>query len=104
MWGLTALITIILAFCSYYLLFMGKNLISKMRFLLQIIMPVVDGLAIAYISSPILNAIENKIIFPACDRLKIDTGKGKKKKRIRGFSIILTLAFLLLIIYAFFSR
>lgn len=103
MWGLTALITIILAFCSYYLLFMGKNLILKMKFLLQIIMPVVDGLAIAYISTPILNTIENKIICKACERLKIDCNKIKNKKRIRGLSIVLTLAFLLLIIYAFFS-
>ncbi|MGN0413806.1 MAG: AI-2E family transporter [Lachnospiraceae bacterium] len=103
MWGLTALITIILAFCFYYLMFMGQNLIQKMQFLLRIIMPVVDGLAIAYIASPILNTIEHKIIFPLCDRLKIDIKKGKNRRRLRGLSIVLTLAFILLILYAFFS-
>ena len=80
MWGLTALITIILAFCFYYLMFMGQNLIHKMQFLLRIIMPVIDGLAIAYIASPILNTIEYKIIFPLCDRLKIDIKKLQVKQ------------------------
>ena len=103
MWGLTALITIILAFCFYYLMFMGQNLIHKMQFLLRIIMPVIDGLAIAYIASPILNTIEYKIIFPLCDRLKIDIKKEKSRRRVRGLSIVLTLAFILLILYAFFS-
>lgn len=102
-WGLTALIVIILSICFYYAIFMSHNISSGMSTIITIIMPIVDGLAIGYIATPILNKIEKKILIPLCTKLKIDSEKRRVKKYVRALSIFLTLVFIVLIVYTFFA-
>lgn len=102
-WGLTALTVLILAVCFVYLMFRGQNLGNGLKTIIRITMPVIYGLVIAFIATPVLNKIEQKFICPICKKCKLDTEKLKSKKRIRGISLLLTYFLIGLILYAFFS-
>lgn len=102
-WGLTALTVLILAVCFVYLMFRGQNLGNGLKTITRITMPVIYGLVIAFIATPVLNKIEQKFICPICKKCKLDTEKLKSKKRIRGISLLLTYFLIGLILYAFFS-
>lgn len=66
-------------------------------------MPVIDGLIIAFIAAPVLNWMEEKIIFPLCRKFHVDMLKPKVKKRIRAGSVLLTFLLFGLIMYSFFA-
>ena len=102
-WGLTALIVLILAICFVCLIFKGDHILSGLNTVIQVIMPVIDGLIIAFIATPILNWIETKLLVPLCQKCHIGTTKPKIKKRIRAGSVFLTFLFIILIVYAFFA-
>lgn len=102
-WGLTALIVLILAICFVCLIFKGDSIWNGLRVIIRVIMPVIDGLIIAFIATPVLNWIEEKLIVPLCGKAHIDTKKPKTKKRIRACSVLLTFLFIGYIIYAFFA-
>lgn len=102
-WGLTALIVLILAICFVCLIFKGDRIWNGFSVVLRIAMPIIDGLIIAFIATPILNWIEEKLIFPLCRRAHIDLKAAKVKKRIRAVSVLLTFTFIILIIYGFFA-
>ncbi len=102
-WGLTALIVLVLAICFVFLVFKGQNIGDGLDVFFAIIMPVIDGLIIAFIATPVLNWIEEKITFPIYKKLHIDVKKQKIKKQIRGISLLLTFFFIGSILYGFFS-
>lgn len=102
-WGLTALIVLILAICFVCLIFKGDRIWNAFRVILQVTMPIIDGLIIAFIATPILNWIEERLICPLCRKCHVDTAKKKNKKRMRAGSVLLTFLFIILIIYGFFS-
>lgn len=102
-WGLTALVVLILAICFVCLIFEGQNIWSGLSVIIRVIMPVIDGLIIAFIATPVLNWIEEKLIFPVCRKCNIDIKKTKNKKRIRAVSVLSTFIFIGLIIYGFFA-
>lgn len=102
-WGTTALIVLILAICFVCLIFKGQAIWSGLNVIFGIAMPVIDGLIIAFIAAPVLNWIEEKIIFPLCRKCRVDIRKGKVKKRIRAGSVLLTFLLIGLIIYSFFA-
>lgn len=102
-WGLTALIVLILAICFVCLIFKGDHLWSGFKAVLQVAMPVIDGLIIAFIAAPVLNWIEEKIIYPLCRKLHIDVKQLKIKKRIRAGSVLITFLIIGSVIYGFFA-
>lgn len=102
-WGLTALIVLILAICFVCLIFKGDRIWNGLTVILQVAMPVVDGLIIAFIAAPVLNWIEEKIIFPLCRKAHVDIRRKKTKKRIRAGSVLITFLIIGLIIYGFFA-
>ncbi|MBD5551327.1 MAG: AI-2E family transporter [Lachnospiraceae bacterium] len=102
-WGLTALVVLILAICFVCLIFEGQNIWSGFSVIIRVTMPVIDGLIIAFIATPVLNWIEEKLIFPVCRKCNIDIKKMKNKKRIRAVSVLSTFIFIGLIIYGFFA-
>ena len=61
--GLTMFLTIMAVVCVCSLFFLGSNVLAHMKAIMRIVMPVIDGLAIAYIATPILNFIEQKILY-----------------------------------------
>lgn len=88
-WGLTAFLTIAAAIVFYNFVFHSSNIRSGINILTNILMPVVVGMMLAYLLTPILNYVEQKILFPICKKLKIKDG-GKKKSVVRGISILIT--------------
>ena len=58
-WGLTAFLVIAAGIVFYYFMFHNYNIRSGVNTIIDILMPVVVGMAIAYLLTPVLNFIEN---------------------------------------------
>lgn len=101
-WGITAFLTICASIVFYYFLFHGTNIKAALSGLTSVLMPFIDGLILAYLLTPVLNTLEKKIFFPLYNHFEVTIGI-KEKKRIRTFSIILTMLLFISIIYGFFS-
>lgn len=101
-WGLTALLVIIGAILFYYILFHSDSLSSVVHSFITISMPIIDGLILAYLMTPILNTVESKVIKPIYVKANIPMNE-KSKKRIRMLSILATIVLVLVILYEFFS-
>lgn len=102
-WGLTALTVLILAICFVCLIFEGDSIWRGLSVIFRVVMPVIDGLIIAFIATPVLNWIEEKLIFPLCRKCKVDVEKRKIKKRVRAGSVLCTFLVIGFIIYGFFA-
>lgn len=101
-WGLTAALAIIAGILFYYILFHSEKLSGAVNSFITISMPIIDGLILAYLITPILNGVERRIVSPVYIKLR-KTETKKDKKRIRGLSILLTIIVIVLIVYEFFS-
>lgn len=97
-WGLTAFLTIAAAIVFYYFVFHSSNIKSGIKTITGILMPVVVGMALAYLLTPVLNFVEQKMLFPLCKKLKIKDGK-KQKSVVRCISILLTVFLFVGMIY-----
>lgn len=84
---------------SYYVIFHLDNLTAKINALFKILMPIIDGLILGYLMTPVLDTIERKIVKPVLKRFKIRLRKSK----IRIISVIITLIVVLTALYAFLS-
>lgn len=98
-WGITAFSVIAGGICFYYLIFHISEFLQNIKSLFSVIMPVMFGLVIAYLLTPILNFIEQKILNPLFDRLKVKA-TARRKKIIRGIAVILTSLLMIFAIYA----
>lgn len=63
----------------------------------RIMLPIFDGLALAYFLNPIMKFMESKAIGPLFKKLKIKEGK-KSRRYIRGISVAITLIIFMLIV------
>lgn len=88
-WGGTAFLVISGSIFFYYLLFHTSNIKLIFATLSDILLPVSIGFILAYLLVPVLNYLEQKILYPLCDRLKL-TGKPKTKKYVRMIGITIT--------------
>lgn len=100
-WGLTAFLVIAAAILFYYFVFHSSNILDGLSRLADILMPVVVGLAMAYLLSPVLNYIERKIIIPICEKCGIKKSK-RRDSIIRGISVFLTAFVFVAMIYMLF--
>lgn len=98
-WGLTAFLVIAGGLCFYYLLFHGTNIKNGIQSIIHILMPIVMGLVMAYLMTPILNLLEYKVLFPICNKLKLKESK-KRTKAVRIIGILLTVFLVVFLIYA----
>ena len=92
---------------AYYLIFHGGNFKDHLQNLLHICMPILDGFILAWLMCPLVNAIEHFALYPARDWLISQKPSLQKKKKqltsyCRGISIVLTLCFVLFLVYGFF--
>ena len=86
----------------YYLLFHMETVIDVLKSLKKILVPVIDGMLIAYFVTPFLNMLEGRLVIP----LWIKCGKKvnrKTKNVIRGISILLSFGIVIFIIYVILS-
>ena len=97
-WGITAFLVIVGGILFYYLMFHGSNIKLGFKTVTNILMPVVFGLVIAYLLTPILNFVEYKILIPLCNLVKWKESK-KRRAIVRTISIAVTAFFFFFIIY-----
>lgn len=106
-WGVTALLVIIGAISFYYLMFHSSSLKNNLYQLITIIMPVIDGLILAYLLWPIVSFLERRLLYPLKEKLtarfpSLRRREEKLKKYCRGISILLTIIFVLFMLSGFF--
>lgn len=101
-WGLTAFTVIAASIVFYYFMFHRSNIKTGMDTITDIVMPVVLGLVMAYLLTPILNFLEDKIMIPLCNKCKIKESV-KRNSIIRGFGILVTAFLFVSLIYLLFA-
>lgn len=100
-WGITAFLVIIASLGVYYLMFHASRLFENISRIFTILMPVMFGLIIAYLLTPVLDYFEIRVFTPLCDKLKWKKSNGRSGI-IRIFCILLTLALFFTLIYELF--
>lgn len=100
--GIIAFLVIAASICFYYLVFRGDKISEKISSLFKILSPVIYGIIIAYLLTPIVNFIEQKLLVHLFTK-KNPVITPKKMKYMRMLSVILTMLVVLLLLYAFFS-
>lgn len=98
LWGLTAFLVILGGLLAYYVIFHVNNFKSIINRIIVILMPVIDGIILAYLLTPLVNTIERKMLKPIFDAIHY-----KKKSHRRFLAIILTFIFVAFLVYEFFS-
>ncbi len=101
-WGLTAFSVVAASICFYYLVFHSSNILTNLNKIANIVMPVLIGLIIAYLLTPILNTLEKNILNPLFDLMKVKK-TDKRKRIVRGIGVVLTSVLLILLIYLLIS-
>ncbi|MDO5336926.1 MAG: AI-2E family transporter [Eubacteriales bacterium] len=97
-WGVTAFLVIAASMLFYYGIFQMKTLIGGLRVVVKILAPVLYGAILAYLLSPIVNFLEQKVIYPLLAKKNISL-KKKTMRFIRYTCVFLALAFFLILIY-----
>ncbi|MBQ7358724.1 MAG: AI-2E family transporter [Lachnospiraceae bacterium] len=98
-WGFTAFMVIACSILFGYITFNGKELLSNISNLFSLFLPVFVGFIVAYLLTPIVNLIENKILYPIILKCKAKD-LTKHKKWVRAVSILFTYIFVFLLIYS----
>lgn len=98
-WGLTAFLVILASLISYYIMFHLDNFKGILSKVIVILMPVIDGMVIAYLLTPLLNYFERKLIKPFCNILPFKL----KPKQQRICSIFFTMVVVFMGFYVFFA-
>lgn len=101
-WGLTALLVIMGGIMFYYLLFHSSNIKSAIDVMVGIMMPVVFGFILAYLLTPVLNSIEQRILYPLRRILKLKEGP-KSHARTRMLGVLVTALLFYLAIHLLIS-
>ncbi len=97
--GLTIFLSISACICFYYVLFHGTDLSETKDAAIKVLLPIIDGIGLAYILNPMMNFYEKKCVIPLWTKMKLKDSK-KKKGIVRSFSIFLTMISFLLILYS----
>ncbi len=102
-WGVTAFSVIACSLLFYYGIFHISRVKETIGRMITILMPVIYGLIIGYLLSPVVNFTEDKWFYPLFfEKLKVENNT-KNKKKIRTLSIFAALLFMLLIIFGLFA-
>ena len=101
-WGLTAFCVIAASICFYYLMFHGSNIMVGLNRLMNILMPIIVGLVLAYILTPPLNQIEYRITRPLLNHIPFKDSR-RRDSLARGISILITTLLCFALIYALIS-
>ena len=102
-WGITAFLVLAAAEVVVYLVFNTKSITSQVSKCLHILRPIIYGMVLAYLMAPTVNWIEAKLLKPLFQKLNRDVTSPKFKKNSRMISILLTVAFFILLLYLFFA-
>ena len=105
--GLTLFLTAAAIIVFYVLLMHFGTFLEGVRSFFGMISPIINGILLAYLLAPIVNWIEERLIYKRFGeklfKNKEGEAKGKVKKRVRYFSIFLTYLFFISIVVGLFS-
>lgn len=101
-WGLTAFAVVVGGITFYYFIFHSTNIKSGIGTILDILKPVLFGLATAYLLTPVLNFVESKILTPLFDKCKVKKGR-RRSIFTRGIGILITAFLFVALIYMLVS-
>lgn len=95
--GLTIFLSLSAVILFYYILFYGESFTQVKAKAINVLLPIIDGVVIAYILSPLQNFIEDKAIRPLIN--KIPNKKGKSRHiLVRVLATFFTIVLFLVII------
>ena len=97
-WGVTAFLVIAASMLFYYGIFHMKTLITGIKTFLGIMAPIVYGVILAYVLSPLINLMENKLIYPLLDKREIHLQK-KGRKAVRWACVLVSMLAFWILIY-----
>lgn len=98
-WGVTAFLVIAASLIFYYLLFHMNNVRAGIRTFTKTCMPIIDGLVLAYLMTPLVKHMERDFFIPLCKRLNLNTESAKTKKGMRLLSALITVIFVFVLLY-----
>lgn len=99
--GIIAFLVIAASICFYYLVFHGDRFSAKIKTLIVIASPILYGIILAYLLTPIVNNIESYLLVPLFSRFS-DINE-RVKKVMRFVSVAMTIILVVLLINGFFS-
>ena len=98
-WAITAFLVIAASLLVYFAIFHTKSIIAGIKTILQILAPIIYGVAIAYLLSPVLNFLEQKLIYPVMDHYQVKLQK-RGRSIVRWICVIFSVILFLVLIYA----
>lgn len=101
-WGVTGFLVLALAILFYYFLFHGNNIKIGFERTMRIFSPIIYGLVLAYLETPILNYLETKLLTPFVEKHAKEM-TDQIRKTIRAICVILTIVIVFLMFYLFFA-
>ncbi len=99
--GVTAFMVIVSGALAVFVIFNFGIVLSGFKKLLQILTPIIDGVALAYILTPLLNFVEREWVGRIYTRSKKEM-TPKRKKSMRSWSILVTYMIFIGLIFLFF--
>lgn len=102
-WGVTGFLVLASGILFYYFIFHTTKIFDIIKSVFHVCMPIVYGLILAYLLTPICSFFERKLLLPLYKAFHLDTEKLKTRKRIRTLAILLTMFLTLYVLYIFFS-
>ncbi len=100
-WGITAFLVIASSISFYYLIFRMDSVINILTRIITILTPILNGLLIAYVVTPLLNYIESKIVIPLLKKQK--KSQLINPKIARNISVFTTMVIVISLLYSFFA-
>ncbi len=102
--GVTGLTIVCGGILFYYILFHGSNISGFFKDFINVCRPFLVGFIIAYLITPIINTIENRLFIPLYRKFKKDKENSlvltrKTRKVFRVFSVILAYLIIAVFIY-----
>lgn len=98
-WGVTAFLVIAASMLFYYGIFHMKTLILGIKTFLGIMAPIIYGVILAYVLSPLVNFFENKVVFTILEKKEIELEK-RGKRAVRWICVLFCLFLFAVLIYA----
>ncbi|MDO4275005.1 MAG: AI-2E family transporter [Eubacteriales bacterium] len=98
-WGVTAFLVVAASLLFYYGIFHMKTLIVGIKTFLNIMAPIIYGIALAYILSFIVNFLEKMIVFPLLKKRDIKLEK-RGRRVVRWVCVLSSLLLFAIVIYA----
>lgn len=101
-WGITVVIVALVCMAGYCLIFRGAGLVKAVGKVTSVLMSIIYGAVLAYVLSPVTNAIERHLLRPHYEKrgISLDApSAGRYRRRMRHWSVFLTMLVFVLLLY-----